>query len=83
MSQLIDRILMAYRPLYLRGLLMDGQYRLPATPEKTAPEKGPEKGNRVVHSRQRSSRNASACWSHPPRPAQHSAAHPSMIHRTA
>jgi|GEM_PF-711024 len=48
MSQLIDRILMAYRPIYLRGLLMDGQYRLPATPEKTAPEKGPEKGNRVV-----------------------------------
>ena len=43
MSQLIDRILMAYRPLYLRGLLMDGQYRLPA-----ASEKKPEKGNRVV-----------------------------------
>ena len=43
MSQLIDRILMAYRPLYLRGLLMDGQYRLPA-----APEKKPEKGDRVV-----------------------------------
>lgn len=35
MSQLIDRILMAYRPLYLRGLLMDGQYRLPAAPEKS------------------------------------------------
>jgi hypothetical protein len=43
MSQLIDRILMAYRPLYLRGLLMDSQYRLPAVPEKK-----PEKGNRVV-----------------------------------
>lgn len=43
MSQLIDRILMAYRPLYLRGLLMDGQYRPPATPEKK-----PEKGDRVV-----------------------------------
>jgi len=43
MSPLIDRILMAYRPLYLRGLLMDGQYRLPATSEKK-----PEKGNRVV-----------------------------------
>jgi hypothetical protein len=26
----IGKILMAYRPLYLRGLLMDGQYRLPA-----------------------------------------------------
>ena len=26
----IDRVLMAYRPLYLHGLLLDGQYRLPA-----------------------------------------------------
>jgi len=43
MSNFIDRILAAYRPLYLRGLLMDGQYRLPATQEKK-----PEKGNRVV-----------------------------------
>ena len=25
----LERILMAYRPLYLRGLLMDGQYTLP------------------------------------------------------
>ena len=32
----IGRILMAYRPLYLRGLLMDGQYRLPARPEPAA-----------------------------------------------
>jgi hypothetical protein len=32
----IGKILMAYRPLYLRGLLMDGQYRLPAsTPTPT------------------------------------------------
>lgn len=30
----LGKILMAYRPMYLRGLLMDGQYRLPAsTPE--------------------------------------------------
>ena len=28
----IDRVLMAYRPLYLQGLLRDGQYRLPASP---------------------------------------------------
>lgn len=28
----IGRILMAYRPLYLRGLLMDGQYKLPIHP---------------------------------------------------
>lgn len=34
----IGKILMAYRPLYLRGLLMDGQYRLPATqPQPAAP----------------------------------------------
>ena len=26
----IDRVLMAYRPLYLHGLLLDGQYRLAA-----------------------------------------------------
>lgn len=25
----LDRVLMAYRPLYLNGLLLDGQYRLP------------------------------------------------------
>lgn len=28
----MGKILMAYRPLYLRGLLMDGQYRLPVDP---------------------------------------------------
>ncbi|GGA31125.1 hypothetical protein [Dyella nitratireducens] len=44
MSNFIDRVLAAYRPLYLRGLLMDGQYRLPARQEKAKPEKG----NRVV-----------------------------------
>jgi hypothetical protein len=26
---MLDRVLMAYRPLYLQGLLLDGQYRLP------------------------------------------------------
>jgi hypothetical protein len=36
MGSLIDRVLMAYRPLYLRGLLMDGQYRLPAPPAPPA-----------------------------------------------
>ncbi|GLQ90661.1 hypothetical protein [Dyella flagellata] len=43
MSSFFDRVLAAYRPLYLRGLLMDGQYRLPAQPEEK-----PQKGNRVV-----------------------------------
>ncbi|WP_114240958.1 hypothetical protein [Dyella sp. C9] len=35
------KILMAYRPLYLRGLLMDGQYRLPAAPAE------PQGGKRI------------------------------------
>jgi hypothetical protein len=34
MNNWIDRVLAAYRPLYLRGLLMDGQYRLPQPPKK-------------------------------------------------
>ncbi len=34
----LDRVLMAYRPLYLNGLLLDGQYKLPkATPTDAAP----------------------------------------------
>ncbi|WP_266158785.1 hypothetical protein [Dyella silvatica] len=37
MSMSIERVLAAYRPLYLRGLLMDGQYRLPAKPEPQPP----------------------------------------------
>ncbi|HEX7732690.1 MAG TPA: hypothetical protein VF415_08595 [Rhodanobacter sp.] len=34
---MLDRVLMAYRPLYLQGLLLDGQYRLPqaAKPKDT------------------------------------------------
>lgn len=43
MSRFVDRLLAAYRPMYLRGLLMDGQYRLPADPECKAP-----KANRIV-----------------------------------
>lgn len=31
---MMDRVLMAYRPLYLHGLLFDGQYRLPSTTER-------------------------------------------------
>jgi hypothetical protein len=44
MSKWVDRVLAAYRPLYLRGLLMDGQYRLPE-----APKKPPVKGKRKIH----------------------------------
>lgn len=43
MANFIDRVLVAYRPLYLRGLLMDGQTRVPEPPASK-----PEKGNRVV-----------------------------------
>lgn len=42
----MGKILMAYRPLYLRGLLMDGQYRFPvSTPE-------PPKGKKVKAGKQ-------------------------------
>jgi hypothetical protein len=44
MKNLTHRILMAYRPLYLRGLLMDGQYKLPC-----AEQKPPVKGAKVIH----------------------------------
>ncbi|GLQ45205.1 hypothetical protein GCM10007862_02560 [Dyella lipolytica] len=44
MNNVIDRVLAAYRPLYLRGLLMDGQYRLPKPPQ--AP---PTKGSKAIH----------------------------------
>ena len=36
----IDRVLKAYRPLYLQGLLLDGQYRLPRA---AAQEEGRER----------------------------------------
>jgi hypothetical protein len=39
MKDLMNRVLLAYRPLYLRGLLMDGQYRSPA-PQENLPPKG-------------------------------------------
>jgi hypothetical protein len=31
MKSIANRLLQAYRPLYLHGLLMDGQYRIPST----------------------------------------------------
>ena len=31
MNKLLQRTLVAYRPLYLHGLLLEGQYRLPKT----------------------------------------------------
>jgi hypothetical protein len=47
----IGRILMAYRPLYLRGLLMDGQYGLPKTPPPPARGKTEETSTEVVAQR--------------------------------
>lgn len=44
MKNVTNRVLAAYRPLYLRGLLMDGQYRLPMPQEVT-----PTKGSKVIH----------------------------------
>jgi hypothetical protein len=44
MKNVVNRILMAYRPLYMRGLLMDGQYRSPAVARKP-----PLKGSKVIH----------------------------------
>ncbi|HTH67041.1 MAG TPA: hypothetical protein VL545_02235 [Rhodanobacter sp.] len=38
----LQRVLMAYRPLYLSGLLRDGQYRLPkADPDHPAASASP------------------------------------------
>lgn len=47
----IGRILMAYRPLYLRGLLMDGQYGLPKTPAPPASGKTVKTSTEVVAER--------------------------------
>lgn len=63
MGSLMNRVLMAYRPLYLRGLLMDGQYRLPPSPEPPAhagheavlgkPRRAERPGRRHRHRRRR------------------------------
>ena len=47
----IGKILMAYRPLYLRGLMMDGQYTLPAQPNPPAPAKAAPATTQVVAER--------------------------------
>lgn len=49
MHPLLQRTLMAYRPLYLNGLLLDGQYRLP----KTNPPDGQAEAPCPPRSRQR------------------------------
>jgi hypothetical protein len=46
MANWIDSVLNAYRPLYLRGLLMDGQYNLPKTAKQP-----PVPGKRLIELR--------------------------------
>lgn len=41
MHPLLQRTLMAYRPLYLNGLLLDGQYKLPRTDPTDGPAGSP------------------------------------------
>ncbi len=50
MNKILQRTLMAYRPLYLNGLLLDGRYRLPASRaphDPTPPDRGTRSGRRV------------------------------------
>lgn len=49
MHPLLQRTLMAYRPLYLNGLLLDGQYKLP----RSDPTDGPAGAPSLSRSRQR------------------------------
>ncbi|MHA6205679.1 hypothetical protein ACXU4B_14740 [Dyella soli] len=51
MALSIGKILMAYRPLYLRGLLMDGQYKLPAQPTPPVAAKPAQASTEVVAER--------------------------------
>jgi hypothetical protein len=44
----IDRVLMAYRPLYLQGLLLDGQYRLPTKPAREGEQDRPADRRRLT-----------------------------------
>lgn len=49
MKPKLQRVLMAYRPLYLNGLLLDGRYK----PPKTDPPEGPAGPPCPPRSRQR------------------------------
>jgi hypothetical protein len=49
MKPMLQRVLLAYRPLYLNGLLRDGQYKLP----RTGPTDGPAGSPCSPPSRQR------------------------------
>lgn len=53
MHPLLQRTLMAYRPLYLNGLLLDGQYKLPRTDPAADPMGGPAGSPGLPRPRQR------------------------------
>jgi|GEM_PF-7122798 len=48
MNPILQCVLLAYRPLYLHGLLMDGQYRLPtvSTADRTTVGPGSDRSQR-------------------------------------
>lgn len=48
MQTLMNRVLMAYRPLQLRGLLLDGQYKLPAAQPAADPAPAASRPRRHV-----------------------------------
>ncbi|MEP6900053.1 MAG: hypothetical protein ABI870_16125 [Rhodanobacter sp.] len=51
MKTLMNRMLQAYRPLYLHGLLMDGQYRIPSAEipaDPLKPTSGPASRKRML-----------------------------------
>ena len=45
---MLDRVLMAYRPLYLQGLLLDGQYRLPQAARRKDTQERPVRRRRFT-----------------------------------
>ena len=57
MHPLLQRTLMAYRPLYLNGLLLDGQYKLPRTDPAADPTGGGRRDPRVCPDRV-----SASCW---------------------
>jgi hypothetical protein len=48
MNTILQRTLLAYRPLYLNGLLLDGRYRLPMTAEPAPSPSGTRPRKRAL-----------------------------------
>lgn len=47
-TTLLDRVVTAYRPLYLHGLLLDGQYRLPTKAAREGEQHRPADRRRLT-----------------------------------